>query len=743
MENKFKFGRIVVVSYRLPFKIEHRGRSTKFKQSSGGLVSAILSLSKGMENLKLPGSTDKLFWAGISDTREADFPLLKSHTPDFELAPIQLARGLNDQYYGGFCNSIIWPLFHYFPSLVNYDESHFRAYKKANTRFLEVLAEHIRPDDFIWINDYQLFLLPAMIRELYPNANIGFFLHIPFPNYEIFRLLPHSWEETVLKGMLGADLVGFHTLDYALYFKKAVSNVLGYESTSDHVLLEDRLVGVGAFPIGIDFIQFNRASCESKEVEKKHRTLKSQVGENKLIFSIDRLDYTKGMLQRLHAYEYFLGKYPQWHNKVIYNMVVIPSRDSIKRYREMKKEIEATVGRINGKFGSLAWLPIVYQYKSLSFSELVALYSSSDIGLITPLRDGMNLVSKEYIASQTSKQGVLILSEMAGAASELSEAFLINPVDKKEVADTIHKALVLPDREKSILTKRMQKRIKDYDVYTWALDFIDSLIQMKKEQEKRKVTPITRPIKQEILSRYTDAGKRVIFLDYDGTLVPFSKVPELAIPNNHLLNILSRLSRIPQNNVVIISGRDRDFLDEWFHGSRMTLIAEHGAFIRYPDGDWANELTEGQAWKEKITPILQKYMDQNRGSFLENKAASIAWHYRNLPGEIGKSKANDLLNEIQPIIAEDGCLQVLGGNKVIEIKQSGYDKGVSALKILKTMPYDFVFAMGDDRTDEELFKALPQDAVTVKVGMTSSYARYNIRGQGAVRHFLIELIKNG
>lgn len=475
---KFPYNRLVIVAYRLPFKFIRRKDGIWASQNSGGLVSAVLSLSSKLLPAHNDPDNSKIVWIG--EGKEINGKIINENAipKNFELLPVNIPARLNEQYYGGFCNDTIWPLFHYFPSLVTYDEKYFDAYLQANKLFYDQLKKVIQPGDFVWVHDYQLFLIPDMVRRDFPELPIGFFLHIPFPSYEIFRLMPKTWHNMILKGMLGADIVGFQTTDYARYFIRSVQKSLGLKIRSNIIPIENRSVKATAFPIGIDFEKFNSA-CLTDAVKREKRKIKRNVKNMKLIFSVDRLDYTKGIVNRLRGIEYFLETYPEWNERVIFNLVVVPSRDTIERYRKMKKEIEATVGRINGKYSNFGWRPIIYQYKSLSFTELVALYDVCNTGLITPLRDGMNLVSKEYIACQAENKGVLILSEMAGASAELKDAILINPFDYREMAEAIRMSLAMPVNEIEHRLIRMQKRVQTYNVFKWASDIFKEAAQFR------------------------------------------------------------------------------------------------------------------------------------------------------------------------------------------------------------------------------------------------------------------------
>lgn len=736
MKQGVNFKRLVIAAYRLPFNFT-LGKTGKYKavQNSGGLVSAILSLSEKFKSSENQFANNKIVWAGMADNlpEDVDAKLLKNK--HFDLCPIQISKELDTLYYGGFCNDLIWPLFHYFPSFSVFDSEYFKAYEEANAIFCKELLKTLKPDDFLWIHDYQLLLLPEMIRQQMPEVNIGFFLHIPFPSFEIFRIIPRPWREKIIHGMLGADLVGFHTHDYTQNFLKSVRRTTGYECKQNIIFTPRKTVKADAFPIGIDYHKFHD-SCLLPAIVKEKEKIKEHLLSAKLIFSVDRLDYSKGLLYRLKGYETFLERYPQFHSKVVFNMVVVPSRDSIERYKEMKKEIEFTVGRINGKYSSLSWRPIIYQYKSLHLNELIALYDLSDVGLITPLRDGMNLVAKEYIASQVEHLGVLILSEMTGAAAELNEAIVINPFDNNEMAEAICHALEMPSEEKKSRLLRMQNRIESYNVFTWAFDFFNQLREVKLYQNMMSVRFLNKGVTTNIKENYLKSVKRILFLDYDGTLVAFAKYPELAVLELSTLDIVQRLVADPQNQVVIISGRDRDFLDKQFSSVNVSLIAEHGFFVKHAGGNWEMSIQADVQWKDTVKPILMEYVDRCNGTFIEEKTGSIAWHFRNADSDFAQLRLNELRDELAEIIRHKTEFEILEGNKVLEIKSGRYDKGTAALKFLSEADCDFILAAGDDKTDEFLFKALPGSAYSIKIGLSPSVAKYNVANFSLFLKFL-------
>ncbi|HEY0731767.1 MAG TPA: trehalose-6-phosphate synthase, partial [Chitinophagaceae bacterium] len=425
--------RLIIISNRLPFAIECSDEKLVVRQSSGGLVSAIKSYFEKQEAAS--GAYSDRIWIGSMEASEEDWNKAKESMPagnDFTIIPIFPDKDVYNDYYNGFSNSTLWPLFHYFPSLIENKREYFTAYKKINELFAEKILEILEPNDVVWIHDYQLMLLPLLLRQQRPDATIGFFLHIPFPSYELLRLMPTEWKRSILEGILGADLVGFHTHEYVQHFIQSAKMIVKAESQFNVIQYKDRIIKTDLFPIGIDYQKF-RDACIDETVVGLATNLEDKFYNQKLIFSVDRLDYTKGLNYRLDGYEQFLNDHPEWREKVVFILNVVPSRDAIQTYSERKSSIEEKVSTINGKYSTIHWQPLIYRYNHLTFEELCALYQVADVALITPLRDGMNLVAKEYVASGIDK-GVLVLSEFTGAANELSEALIVNPMDADEVA---------------------------------------------------------------------------------------------------------------------------------------------------------------------------------------------------------------------------------------------------------------------------------------------------------------------
>lgn len=729
--------RLLVVSNRLPITVVIKDGKLRFKESVGGLVSG---LSAYLDSLKSASFTRSEYvwvgWPGITVNESMKEPLMSKAFSEFHAYPVFLSEKVMDKFYHGFCNKTIWPLFHYFPSYVVYDADYWIHYKRVNEMFRDVVMQIARPDDVIWIHDYHLMLLPKLIREQRPDAPIGFFLHIPFPSFEVFRLLPSKWRTEILEGLLGADLIGFHTHDYTHYFLRCVLRIMGYEHNMGQIAVQDRVIQVDTFPMGIDFQRF-QTMARSPEVQAEKAKLKQFLADAKVILSIDRLDYSKGILNRLQAYEIFLEKNPQWWKKVVLILIVVPSRVGVEHYQLMKRQIDELVGKINGRFGTLDWTPISYQYRFLSFHHLLAVYMVSHVALVTPLRDGMNLIAKEYIASSLDQTGVLILSEMAGAARELGEAVIINPNNAEEIVDALQEALEMPIEEQVRRNRVMQDRLKRFDVVWWADEFIRALLDSKNEQQRTKAKLLGSRGGEQLVQDFYKARQRLLLLDYDGTLVPFAGHPQLAQPTGKLLEILKCLSAHPKTEVVLLSGRDKETLQSWFGMLNIGMVAEHGAWIKENEA-WRTTRVLANDWKPRIRPILERYTHRLPGSFVEEKEFSLTWHYRQAEPEVGSIRAKELLDDLVRFTANIE-VQVLQGNKVIEVRNAGVNKGAAALHFISHYNPDFILAIGDDWTDEDLFRVLPETAYSIKVGMTQSCARFNLHDQAEVVDLLQKL----
>lgn len=726
----------IIVSNRLPLQVKLQDDQLKITPSVGGLAT-------GMKSVHSEGNGLWIGWSGLTE-EELDDDLKKEVAQAVKkekCATVPLTQEDIDKFYFGFSNRTLWPLFHYFMEYTEFEKDYWDTYKAVNEKFAEVVLEHAEDGDTIWVHDYQLLLLPKLIRESKPDISIGFFLHIPFPSYEIFRTFP--WREEVLEGMLGSDLLGFHTYDYERHFLSSVKRILRLEVNFNEIVYKDRIVKVDSFPMGIDYDKFHNAAKEHLENTPEQRSdLQKRLDDHiladkdtKLILSIDRMDYTKGIPNRIRAFEYFLNKYPEFKQKVRLVMLAVPSRSNVPQYQLLKKETDELVGRINGQFATVSWTPIWYFYRSLPFDNLIDLYTSSDVALITPVRDGMNLVAKEYVATRVKKDGVLILSEMAGASQEMNEALLINPNNFEDMALTLKRALEMPLREQKKRNTLMQRRLKRYSIDKWAAEFFRSLKATQNLGEVIVAKRINQAIQQEMTAAFKEAKHSLMMLDYDGTLRSFTNNPEDAKPDKELISLLKQLHEIPGNDMYIISGRDRKTLEKWFGKYGFNMITDHGVWLHTAEDGWDSLERIRTNWMENIRPILETFVDRTPGTFIEEKKYSLAWHYRKADPELAEQRVMEL-NTVLTSLISNNELSVLKGNKVIEIKSSNVNKGRALSRLLNQQDYEFMFAIGDDWTDEYMFEEMPEEAYTVKVGYQKTKARYFVHTNDAVRNLL-------
>ena len=733
--------RVLVVSNRLPFTASSEDDELALQPSSGGLVSGLRAYLDWMQHNST--GTDYLWigWPGIS-VEDKNREKLRSMSLKLHASPVFIDDKTMDKFYHGFCNSTIWPLFHYFSNLAKFSAEDWDDYVIVNETFRDSILKILQPGDTVWIHDYHLMLLPRLLREKVPDATIGFFLHTPFPSYDVFRTLPTKWRREILEGILGADLVGFHTIDYTQHFLRCILRILGIDNSFGQLLPDgERSVRVDTFPMSVDYKEISR-KVKGDEVQRESRALRETLGNRKIVLSLDRLDYTKGIKKRLEAFAAFLEQHSEWQRKVVLLLSVVPSRLGSEHYQEMKEEIDKLVGSINGKFGSIEWTPIVYRYRFLPYDQLLSLFAASDVALVTPLRDGMNLIAKEYVASRSDQKGVLILSEMAGASRELGEALIINPNDQSEIVEALKIALEMPEEEQIRRNQIMQTRVERYDVIHWGQDFIGELRSVKEQQEKFSARLLDKSSREKLVKAYASSQRRILFLDYDGTLSPFKERPETAVPGAILLAILNTLVEDPRNSLVIISGRHRALLEKWFGSLNIAIVAEHGAWIKAKEKDWVPAIKAESNWKEKVLPILLNHEDRLPGSFTEEKEFSLVWNFRSADPELSSVRSKELADELS-YFSENTDLQVLQASRSIEVRNIGIDKGVAAKLLLADKNFDFVLAVGDDQADEDLFKVLPDNSYSIKVGLAKSYAKFNLRNHREVVQLLTDLTKMG
>ncbi|MCU0698802.1 MAG: bifunctional alpha,alpha-trehalose-phosphate synthase (UDP-forming)/trehalose-phosphatase [Myxococcaceae bacterium] len=722
--------RTLIVSNRLPVTVSLSGEAPTVERSSGGLAT-------GLKSVHRPGESLWVGWPGFAGAPPLSArSALDARFDALGVVPVTLEADEVERYYEGYCNGVLWPLFHGFPGQLPLEVPHFPLYRAVNERFADTVARLWRPGDVVWVHDYQLLLVPRLVRERCPDARIGFFLHIPFPPADIFRTLPAR--EALLEGVLAADLVGFHTASYLRNFASSALHVLGAEAGFDGVQHGAWTTQLGVFPMGIDAQAFD-AVARTPAVDALVAEARADAGL-RLLVGIDRLDYTKGIPRRLLAYERLLADHPALRGKVRLVQVAVPSRTNVDAYAEFRTTVDALIGRINGRFGTPAWAPVHYVYRNLSEPEVVALYRAADVMLVTPIRDGMNLVSKEFVASRVDGDGVLVLSEFAGAADELAEALHANPYDVEGLAQTCARALELPEAERRARMKTLRRRVASGTVERWASRFLETLRAPTPPGPSASRAPSPRRAIETTARALAAAPSLVLLLDYDGTLVPFTEVPDLARPDQPVLTLLAQLARRPHTSVHVVSGRSRDTLEAWLGHLPLGLHAEHGFFSRAAGAQaWTSHAPVDDGWRPRALELLEDFAARTPGSLVEEKRSGLAFHFRAADREFGPRQANELKAHLSTLFA-NAPVEVLSGDQVVELRPHGAHKGQVVPRVLAAAPPDaLVAAFGDDRTDEDLFKALPVGGVAVHVGPLPSVAPVRIGSVTEVRRFLTAL----
>jgi trehalose 6-phosphate synthase/phosphatase len=726
--------RLLIVANRLPITVSATEGGVEVQRSTGGLATGLMRPHEQSDGLWIG-------WSGApADLTAEQQAALDRELAAMRLVAVPLSADLVSRFYEGYSNGVLWPLFHYLLDQVPLQVSHWEGYVEANEAFAEVVAAHYRPGDLIWIHDYQLFLLPGLLRERLPGARIGFFLHIPFPSEELFRTLPSR--DRLLRGVLGADLIGFHTPAYLRHFATSLTDILGLVVEIDRVQLPGREVRLGVFPMGVDAAAL-AAMAADPAVDGEVHAIRGD-GSVRILLGVDRLDYTKGIPRRLLAYERMLETHPDLREKVRLVQVAVPSRTKVGAYQEFRALVDGLVGRINGAFGTPRWMPVHYIFRGLPESDLVALFRAADVMLVTPLRDGMNLVAKEFVASRTDGDGVLVLSEFAGAAWELPEALQVNPYDLDGSAEQFYRALTMPREERRARLAPLRTRVHTFDVHRWAASFVECLSEITPAEPRLSPTAGAASARRALAARLAETEALLLLLDYDGTLVPFTPTPELARPDTALLGLLRALAARPETEVHVVSGRPQDVLETWLGDLPVWLHAEHGFVSRDPaTRQWVAAGEFGGSWREPVLAMLREITQRTPGSLVEVKAAALAWHYRMADQETGARRANELRLHLNQLLSNQP-VEILAGNRVIEIRPYGVHKGRIVPPLSpERMAATTIVAIGDDRTDEDLFGALPSEAITIKVGPGETKARFRVDGVTAVRQILQSLVEAG
>ncbi len=723
--------RLVIVSNRLPFQTTIKaGSRVALQPGGGGLVSAMDPVLRRTQGL----------WIGWPGEGGLEAFSSASGSLPYEVVPVDLTTEEAAGYYDGFSNRTLWPLFHDLVGRTVFEEGWWRCYARVNRRFAEVAASHTRPGDLIWAHDFHLLLFARDFRGLCPGVRCGFFLHTPFPPQRLFHRLP--WREEIARSLLAYDTLGFQSERDLGGFAQVVAALCPEAQCLElgvHDAIyqwEGRMVRAKVFPIGIDFALWDARGRDRKVIARAQR-FRAKNDHRKIILGVDRLDYSKGIPQRIKAFAELLERHPEEREKVQFLQIAVPSRTSVHEYRELKREIDGLVGHINSKFGTPHWVPVNYLYRSFDPAELAAYYRAADVALVTPIEDGMNLVAKELCAASVEGNGVLILSEFAGAAFQLDRgALIVNPHDSVGMANALHKALHMPLEEQKKRMDVLRGMVATHDVHRWAAEFIE----IAKGDADKERSPA------DLIACWQgfQASDLLLYLDYDGTLTSIQPAPALAFPDRELLDLLDRLSRLPGLTVAVTSGRSLDALSAWLATESLVLLGAHGATWRR-GGVSAPLLAENgleetlALFREHLAPLARTAP----GMLLEEKGHSIAVHYRLVSESIRQRVLPRLRDEIENLLAANPGFRLLEGHSVFELVPAGINKGAALEKLRSLLHLDAAPALiaGDDRTDEDAFRAAHPGDLSVHIGPGPTAAQAIVRGPAEVRELLQLLCK--
>jgi trehalose 6-phosphate synthase/phosphatase len=716
--------RLVVVSNRGPFHLRATRQGLKRDKNIGGLVTSVLPMLE-----KLGGVW--IAW-GDPEGRYSNAP----GRPPFTLRYIGLTPDQVRGYYYGVSNSALWPLCHSFLGRVHYDNAEWQIYTQVNRLFAETALAEAGESDLIWVHDYHLALVPYYVRQARPSARIAFFWHIPFPASELFRTLP--WRREILESLLSCDLFGVHIPEYVGGFMESAIKVLGAQVEPDLVHYAGRTTRVLARPIGIDYDAV-AGQARSAHTERRVQNIRATLHDQALVLGVERMDYTKGIAERLRAMERLLEQHSELHGRVTLVQIVTPSRMDVEAYRQKKREIDELVGRINGRFSDGIWIPVRYLYRSFSLAELIAYYRAADVALVTPLRDGLNLVAKEYVAARIHQDGVLILSEFAGAARQLPEALMVNPYSTEDMAATLGQALQMPKEEQRERMQVMQSRIKEQDISWWANEFLTHVA-------KTSDPPLESSALSTIRQRLDAGGPLWLFLDYDGTLVPIARTPDEARPDAALLGLLESLTRMPTIRVVALSGRSLASLEGMLPVPGLILAGTYGAEIQMPGRRTLTrvELENIRPTIERVQSAWSELIAGRSGFFLEDKGLAVALHARFADPADADFVLPRARAKAEQISSPDH-FRLLGGDRFLEVAPAMAHKGRAVEWLLdhEAAPDALPVYFGDDDKDEEAFAVIRRRggiAIVVGQRQLSSPATERLPSPIEVREWLRLLV---
>jgi trehalose 6-phosphate synthase/phosphatase len=720
--------RTLLVSNRLPMSLDRAAEGQPLVAWNGSVAGVLghVHAERGGDWIGGLGDTGNL-----SGARRAR---LRAELAERRLIAVPSDAGAVALQHEDFANTVLRPLFHYALEQVTPDASSaWRAYEAVNRRFAELAAKQVEADDLVWIHDYPLLLVPAFLRTLVPQAKIGFFLHVPWPAADVYRIL--STREELLRGVLAADLIGFQTESCRHNFIHAASKLLGLDMHVDTLQWEDRTVRVGVYPAGIEVEAFERSAPAVDELVAQ---LRADTAGRTTVLSVDPLDVTEGIPRALLAMERLLEREPQLGSQLHFVQIAVSSPENADQCRALRQNVHELVGSINGRYGKPARSPVHCLDRNLSADELLALYRAADVMLAMPLRSGMSLAAKEYAAARVDEAGVLVLSEFAGAAAELDAALLVNPYDLAGTAACLRRALRMSDAEQRVRMRKLRAAVKANPLRAWADGFLDDLASLETSRTVASLTLSTPTEVRAALEPLRAAPHRILMLDYDGTLVPLQSLPDLAAPDAELLALLLELASLPNTDVHVVSGRSRASLEAWLGNSPVSLHFEHGFWSRDRSGCWSQVLEAPPEFTQQIFEVMRKHAVRTPGTLVEQKTASIAFHYRRVDPHLAEARLRSLRAELALALGPNA--EILEGHKVLEVRLRGVHKGLVAARVLAQAPSgSAVLAAGDDRTDEDLFAALPADAVSVHVGPGVSRARLRVASPFELRHLLTSL----
>jgi alpha,alpha-trehalose-phosphate synthase [UDP-forming]/trehalose-phosphatase len=723
---------LIIVTNRQPYVYKKTPSGVKAEKTAGGLATALDDVMKAV------GGTWVAWGSGNADKEvvdDKDTILVPPENPTYTLKLIWLSNIDAENYYHGFSNQVLWPLCHIALERVYFRKRFWEHYKKVNRIFSEGVVDVASKDSIVWVHDYHLCLLPSLLREQMPDLTIAHFWHIPWPDWSVFRVCPHAKE--LIEGLLGNDLLCFQIPLFVKNFIDCVRETTNAEIDYHHqtIIYKNHLTQVKAFPISIDYEKFN-SIASSKKVQKLINKIKDSYDINSkyIAVGVDRLEYTKALIKRLQALDLFFEKYKKLRKDFTYIQISTATRLR-EPYLSYKKTVERIISEINNHYGTDDWTPIIYIDKKLDISELVSFYRMADLAIISSIYDGMNLVAKEFVASQVEHKGVLILSELAGAADELTGALLINPYDIEGFAETIYKSLIMPYNEKQSRIHQLREQVRDNDIYRWITDILSEVatISTMKNKECVYLFNILDEIIKDIKSKNT-----FLFLDYDGTLTPIVSTPDKAILSNEMKDLLLELKK--HYPIAIITGRSLSNIMEMVGIDGILYAGNHGAEIWDGQKEIISHEVEScrQALKEFIDR-LEKEIGDIRGIQIEDKGATASIHYRNVSvKELGR-----LISTFKRISKDyETIFRITHGKKVFEIRPvNSWHKGDAVLWLLERFDHSrYPIYIGDDTTDEDAFIAIAGKGISIGVGYNCK-ADYYIKDQTEVKDFLEKLLQ--